>query len=533
MHPAYRHRRDIVNRHLLRSLAVAAIALAACAPAAPSAPVGGANPNPAPVVDQTVVVATSNLSGPLDPNANLPVNRMYDMFDNVVMLDVKTGDTLPAVATSWKVVNPTTWQLVVRPDMTFHDGTKLTARDVKFTFDRSLDPNLKLALGTRLTTVDRVELVDDLTLNVYTKAPDPILLRRLTTMSVVPEAYVKRVGDAEFALKPVGSGPFRFKEFVPNDRLVLTGYAEHAFRKPKLRELTIRAVPEASARVNGLLTGEVHLAYFIPNDQYDRIRERGMAAQVTNFGTSIGFWMDTVRGDSPVDTPLVDKRVRQAINYAVDKESIAKQIFRGLTQPEAQLAQPVTFGYDPSLKPYPYDPAKARALLAEAGYANGFKIKAETTVAIAEFVPIGLLMQQNLRDIGIELDFVAMTDQAAWTDKVYGRQPRADLFGIPLQNSPAMDLEFSIGWFWSKQPPPTRHYNNPEFDRYYEPSRTEMDPQKRRQLLQRASAVLLEDPAWLFLVPSASIRAYDPKKVDLGQLGGDGGVRFDQISRVG
>jgi ABC-type transport system substrate-binding protein len=96
-----------------------------------------------------------------------------------------------------------------------------------------------------------------------------------------------------------------------------------------------------------------------------------------------------------------------------------------------------------------------------------------------------------------------------------------------------MDLEFSIGWFWSKQPPPTRHYNNPEFDRYYEPSRTEMDPQKRRQLLQRASAVLLEDPAWLFLVPSASIRAYDPKKVDLGQLGGDGGVRFDQISRVG
>ncbi|MCS6800473.1 MAG: ABC transporter substrate-binding protein [Chloroflexota bacterium] len=521
-----------MGRLVAQGMIAVALLLAGCAPSAPASPAGRA-PDAASAVDQTLVVATSTLSGPLDPNANLPVNRMYDMFDNVVMLDVRTGDPLPAIATSWRVLNPTTWQLVIRPDLTFHDGTRLTARDVKFTFDRSMDPSLRLALGTRLTTVDRVELVDDLTLNVITKAPDPILLRRLTTMSVVPEHYISRVGNEQFALSPVGSGPFRFKEFVPNDRLVLTGYPDHPFRKPKLRELTIRAIPEASARVNGLLTGEVHLAYFIPIDQYDRIRERGMAAQVTNFGTSLGFWMDTVSGDRPVDSPLADKRVRQAINYAVDKESIAKQIFRGLTQPEAQLAQPVTFGYDPTLKPYPYDPAKARALLAEAGYANGFKLRAETTVAIAEFVPIGLLIQQNLRDIGIDLEFIPMTDQAAWTDKVYGRQPRADLFGIPLQNSPAMDLDFSISWFWSKQPPATRHYNNPEFDRYYEPSRTEMDPEKRRQLLQRASAVLLEDPAWLFLVPSATVRGYDPKKVDLGTLGGDGGIRFDQVSRIG
>lgn len=503
----------------------------ACAPTTPVAPGSGVSDRTAPI-EQVAVVATSTLSGPLDPNANLPVNRLYDMFDNVVMLDVKTGEPLPAIATAWKVLNPTTWQLTIRSDLTFHDGTKLTARDVKFTFDRSLDPSLRLALGTRLTTVDRVEVIDDATVNVITKAPDPILLRRLTTMSVVPESYVTRVGNEQFALNPIGTGPFKFKEFVPNDRLVLTGYADHAFRKPKLRELIIRAIPEASARVNGLLTGEVHLAYFIPIDQHDRLRDRGMAAQVSNFGTSIGFWMDTVSGDRPVESPLADKRVRQAINYAVDKESIAKQIFRGLTQPEAQLAQPVTFGYDPSLKPYPYDPTKARSLLAEAGYANGFKIKAETTVAIAEFVPIGLLIQQNLRDVGIDLDFVPMTDQAAWTDKVYGRQPRADLFGIPLQNSPAMDLDFSIGWFWSKQPPATRHYNNPEFDRYYEPSRTEMDPEKRRQLLQKASAVLLEDPAWLFLVPSATVRGYDPKKIDLGTLGGDGGIRFDQVSRI-
>src|SRR5262249_3595735 len=146
----------------------------------------------------------------------------------------------------------------------------------------------------------------------------------------------------QFGVAPIGSGPFKVKEWKPNDSLSLVAFDEHPFRKPILRELTIKYVPEASARVAGLKTGGLDQTNSIPLHQVDGLQALGMTINNSSAGASYGFSIDPVLNDKPIDAPTVNLKVRQAINYAVDKESIAKNVFRGQTKPEAQLAQEPT-----------------------------------------------------------------------------------------------------------------------------------------------------------------------------------------------
>jgi peptide/nickel transport system substrate-binding protein len=320
------------------------------------------------------------------------------------------------------------------------------------------------------------------------------------------------VGSTEFGVKPIGSGPFKLKEWVPGDHITLEAFDEHPFRKPILREVTIRQIPDNSARLAGLRTGTLDIINGVPLDQSDQLKADGFDLAVLTAGSTLGYVMDTVMNDQPTTAPTIDKRVRQAINYAVDKDAIAKQIYKGLTVPSGQPLQAATFGYNPNVKPYDYDPAKAKALLAEAGYSNGLKLTLETHVATPEAQPVALLIQQNLKDVGIDLNVQLLTDLAVWRDKLYDpTKQRAPLFFSSFSNSPAMDADLSLTWFWSKNP--TRNYNDPEFDRLYEASRTEMDPAKRLDLLQQATARLHEEAPYLWIVESPVVVAFAPKKI--------------------
>jgi peptide/nickel transport system substrate-binding protein len=195
------------------------------------------------------------------------------------------------------------------------------------------------------------------------------------------------------------------------------------------------------------------------------------------------------------------------------------------------LAQEVTFGYNPNVKPYPYDPAKAKQLLAEAGYASGFKTKMETATVLAEIQPMALLVQQNLKDVGIEVE-IATLETAVWRDKFYNLQPRAPIYFIPLNNSPFWDADASLNWFWSKNTS-NRHYNNPAFDAAYEASRVEIDVNKRRDALQRAIAVMSEDPPFLWMVSSAGASAFNPKKLKGFVPGAVEEPRYDLLEKIG
>jgi peptide/nickel transport system substrate-binding protein len=510
---------------------VSLLALVACTPSPPPAPASGVATTQ-PAVEQTATIGMSSLANTLDPHAQLGVNgRRYDLYDCLVLPDPK-GEPQPAIATAWKTLDDNTWQFTIRSDMKWHDGTPLTAGDVKFSFDRALDPARKLVASSRLTTIDSVSVGDPTTILIKTKAPDPVMLRRLAQFSIVPQAYLDRVGDQVFANKPVGSGPFQLKEWVPGDHITLTAFSEHPFRKPILKEFTIKQIPAASARVAGLQTGALDYANAIPLDQVDLLKNAGFETVVATAGVSIGYFMDTVHNDQPIGSPTADRRIRLAINYAVDKDTIAKQIYHGYTKPEGQLAQSETFGYDPNISPFPYDPAKAKQLLADAGYANGFKVIMESGVSTPELQPMALAVQQNLRDVGIDVEIQVLADSGVMRDKFYNIQPRAPLFAIPLNNSPFMDADASINWFWSKNVS-NRHYNNPDFDRVYEASRSELDTAKRRTLLQQALGILHDDPPFLYVVSSAQSDLYAPKRLKGASIGVESELRFDKLEKIG
>jgi peptide/nickel transport system substrate-binding protein len=511
-------------RRVVAGIALVGLLGAACAPAPPQqtpstggvAPVATAASKPF-----ALRIGSSASTSALDPHASIGNNpRWNGLFETLVAQD-ETGKLIPSLSTSWKSLNPTTWQFSLAPGRKFSNGEPLTIQDVKFSYDRALNPDNKLGILTRLLTVDKTEVVDNQTFNVITKAPDPLLVKRVALVVILSKAHVEKLTPGEVALKPLGSGPYMLKEFVPNDHWTLVPNP-HAPVQPFASEVTIKAVPELAARVAGLRTGDLDIITTVSMDQADSLKSAGY--QIVNFnqGRSQGAFLFTTQQDQPTSNKLV----RQAMNYAVDKEAMAKTIFKGYTKPEAgQVLQATTVGYNPNVKAYPYDPEKAKQLLAQAGYANGIKIKADLSAFIVESQATWLFVQSQWRAVGIDADLNFITDTGQFLDRWYGRAQRGQLLSVTLLNSPAMDADFALTWFKGSLSDSERRYNNPAFDEAYTASLTELNEQRRSELLQRAVAAMHEDPPYLFLIEGFDLWAAHGDLIDVR-------ARGDQDPRV-
>ncbi|GIW11115.1 MAG: diguanylate phosphodiesterase [Dehalococcoidia bacterium] len=509
----------------------AAVILSACAPAAQ--PGGQTAPAPAPPKEQKLVIGQASITPQMHPYISICcTQRRYDVFD-MVLHQKDDGSVEPGAATAWKTLNDTTWQFTIRQDMKFHDGTPMRVEDVVFSIKRAADISFKYAITSRLDVIQDAVTVDPQTINVITSRPDGLLLKRMAMVSILPQAYLERVGDAEFGNKPIGTGPFRLVEFVPDTRIVVQAVPEHPFRKAQgVTQVTIRNIPEASARVAGLKSGELDMADTIPIDQADALKAAGFQVIVIDSGNSTGYWMDTVIGRQPKTGPMASTLVRQALNYALDKEAIAKNIYKGYTKPEqGQFVQPETFGFNPNLKPYPYDPAKARQLLAQAGYPNGFKVTLASLQISQEVNATNLFIQDQFRQIGVEVEIQPIGEYAVFRDYFYGVRQRTDLFAPGLINTPALDADFALVWFCTCQQDPGRwHYNNPEFDRVYMASQVEINEAKRRELLQRALEILHHDPPYLFVVQGTRLVVSNPKVKGVTRRAADIEQRYERLS---
>ncbi|MFN8534156.1 MAG: ABC transporter substrate-binding protein [Dehalococcoidia bacterium] len=500
---------------------------AACAPSPTPVATGGVAP-PAPAVPQNFVYATTQLPPTMDPAVVLGGVRRMDQFETLTVQDPTGKTTTGQLAKEWKLINDTTWEFTLREGSKFHDGSPVTAADVAFSANRALDPARRFTIISRIPSVTNSEATGPLTVRFTTRVADPILDKRLASLAILPKALVESQGEETFFKNPVGSGPFRFKEFVPDDRLTVTGWKDHPFRKPKLDTLTLKNVPEAAQRLNGLRAGEVDYATGLPLDQYERLKGEGFQIEVRNAGYSGSWGLDALK-----DSPLRDKRVRWAINYAIDKEAISKNIYAGLSPVEkGQVTQPEAFGFDPTLKPYDYDPAKAKALLAEAGYSNGFDIVADVWMASSEIQRLALFLQQQLRDIGIRVEIAGYPDVATFLDKGNGTKPRAPMYNGGPAIIPAMDAEQALTAYISTQPDPRRRLINAEFDAAIAAASKEMDKAKREKYLQDAAKILREEAPILFLVQQAGINGWSPKVKGLTPRIPDD-VLFETVEKIG
>jgi peptide/nickel transport system substrate-binding protein len=442
----------------------------------------------------TLVIGQSSDISKFDPHMSTTVNDIavtFNLFDNLLSRH-RDGKLYPALATEWKLVNPTTWQFKLRPNVKFHNGDPLTSADVKFSYERSYDPKARTNVVSVLSTIDRIETPDPLTVTIITKKPDPLLAARTAYYAgqIMPKAYFEKVGADEFNAKPIGTGPVKFTSWVKDDRLVLDANKDYWGGKIEVDQIIFRPLPELSARLAALLKGEVDLITKIPPDQADRV--------ATGPNTKIegvlygGLYALAVCSQKP---PLDSKPFRQAMSLAINRELIVKELWRGQAAVPNSVVVKGDNHWDPTLPPLPYDPDKAKRLLKEANY-KGEELTLET--------PIGFLVMDRemseviiamWKDVGIN----AKMEQLEYS--VYLQKIREKNFKGVRWTDPTSAYNDPDGMMWrhlAQGGPNAYWFRNPRFDELGEAARYSVDEKFRGEAYKEMARIELE---FLPLIP--------------------------------
>ncbi len=465
--------------------------LAGAAWVAPGTPALAGQAPPAGTLRIGIGVIPANPDPAFDTTA-LSQFAYNQIFDALAVADER-GHLKPALATSWKVLDDkVTWQFKLRQGVKFHNGEEFDAEAVKFNIERHADPKTRSSWFARVAQVARVDVVDKHTVNVVTKRPWAILLKDLLVISMVPPKYYQQVGMDGFSRAPAGTGPFKFKAFDKLSHFAMVA-AEQSWRgAPRVAEVVLRRLPEPATRVAALESGEVEAAVDVPAEDVDRLKAKGLLLKGVNVaGPNLLILRTTV------DSPLKDRRVRQAMNYAVDKEAIVRYILRRYGRVlDGQMVGPDGFGYNAALKPYPHDVERAKKLLAEAGYPNGFEIKFEGTegrypkdkefeeAIVAQMAKAGIRLNLQIVDANVFI-------------KNYVNGILGPVFIIGQQYLPSMDLNQGLPNFRSAAS--HKQLASKEYDALYEAQASELDPDKRLKLLHQLSAWFREEAPVVFL----------------------------------
>ncbi|GIW05945.1 MAG: ABC transporter substrate-binding protein [Dehalococcoidia bacterium] len=517
----------------LTSVVLLTALLAACAPA--QAPATGAPAQPAArrSANQSLKIAQLGMPATLSPeSSNSYIAVYWSMYDPPMTLNEKL-EVVPWAAERWSQVNPTTWRITLRRDLVFSNGDKLTADDLEFTGKLMLETRTPQI--TQFGNLTEVKKVDEYSVDFVTKIPDASILPAMGFLWIMPKAYYNAVGKNGFAAKPVGSGPYELVDFRSADIAVFRKRtAEHAFRRPQPAELIFRSITEQTQMIAGLKTGELDvLIGQISPDRIETLTQQ--EAVVLSKLAAVTSAVFSQTENQARNTPLTDRRVRLALNYAVDKETIAKTIYRGWAKPTGQLSVPDSPSWDPTVQPFPYDPALAKRLLAEAGYPNGFKLPVGIEfTALTGNIQMITAVQGYLRDVGVDAP-VTEYELGQFLDKFYGRagQTKGDIFvtGTGDGNGFATTI---YGYYTCNKP--LVWWCNPDFDRFMEQAVGEPDIQKRGALLRRAIATLRDDVGLLFLFLTPTFIIHRPTIQGWTWGGSDWGstgfYNFDRAYRV-
>jgi peptide/nickel transport system substrate-binding protein len=320
----------------------------------------------------TVVIAQGVDPSTLDPQNHFETpafNVLLNIYETLLVRNDEMKLT-PLLATSWKLINNTTWEFTLRKGVKFHNGEDFNAAAVKFSLERITDKKNKLKQTTLVGIIDRVDIIDDHTVRVITTKPYPYLDAQLAHIgAMMPPKYTQEKGPSYIALHPVGTGPYRFVRWVKDDQLTLEANDRYWGGVPRIKKVVFRPIPEATTRVAALQTQEADLIVNIP-PHLARLMDWKGRSSVAKVPSSRVIFMafDTIHGG-----PVADKRVRQAIAQAIDVDKIIKNVLEGNGIRLGSLFTKYHFGYDPSIRPYPFNPEAAKKLLAEAG-AQGFDL---------------------------------------------------------------------------------------------------------------------------------------------------------------
>lgn len=357
----------------LALLAVVALLVAACT-------AGGGEAGNQGDADSTVTIAVADEPATLDEAAGstAEINIAENIFDSLADRNQKDGSPTPQLAKRWEVSDDQlSWTFFLRKGVKFTNGEPFNADAVKFSIERFLAEDFTTSFAPYFSAMDNIEVVDDYTVKFNLKKPNPVFAQTLPWHSlVVPPAYTKKVGNEKFGEAPIGTGPYKLKEWRRGDRLVLEANEDYFAGAPSIKTVIFRFIQDPSARTAALLSGDVDIASPISIEQVDQV-ENSEGVSIKTPKLSIFRDRLMLRPDKK---PFNDVRVRQAMNYAIDREAIVKNVLGGYGKVTNGPIVEGEFGWRPELEEYgyEYDPAKAKQLLTEAGYPNGFQVTFDT-----------------------------------------------------------------------------------------------------------------------------------------------------------
>ncbi len=438
-------------------------------------------------------------------------NIVRFMVESLFTIDVD-GSVKPLLAESYEVSTDGKEYLIkLRKNVRFQDGTPFNATAVKLTFERLLDPNVNVPARAYYKIIQKVEVIDTYTVKFILKEPyAPFITVLAFTQSGIlsPKAVFELGSKISTAPQNVGTGPYKFKEWVKGDRIVLVRNDNYWNGTPYFSELVFKVVPDAQTRIAMLLAGDLDLIIQPPATDVNILRQRSDVKVVSVASNRVMFiGINTQWG------PFKDVRVRRALNYAVDKEAIVKNVLFGLGQVMDSVLPTYSLGYV-KLGPYTYDPAKAKELLKEAGYPNGFKVTLVTPSGRYLFdKQVAEAIAQDLRKIGLEVE-VRTYDWPTYVSILLAPLNKTELQLFLLGWSPGSpDPHFYLYQrFHSTQITPNGFnnffYANAEVDKLLDEGVKVMDFNLRVEIYRNVSKLIWEDAPNIFLYIQYFVVAY-------------------------
>ena len=428
------------------------------------------------------------------------------IFDCLIRFD-QSGAIAPGLATRWENPNPTTWRFHLRNDAKFFSGAPVDAAAIVKTIE-ILKSHPEYPITADTMTIARVVAIDAQTVEIVTAVPDAILPRRLALVRIVDPAIWEALGPDGFARTPGGSGPYQPSNWGQTGGTIVLKANASSWRAPKsVSQLDVTILKDATTRVQALLSGQVDVALSLNPDDISPLQTEGFGIYVSKNG-QVQVW--ALPNLLKPNSPLNDVRVRQAMNYAVDKAQMATTLLSGIADPASQGGTPNAFGYNSDIKPYSYDPERSRKLLKEAGYPQGFSMIADVVVGLGPAdTQIHQKAASDLGNVGIRVE-LRTTPYTARPGKFYGGLwGDADAFSTTWNSGLYRDVIRSAADFACTKPNP--FFCDEEITALVTHSQTLMDPKQREQTLKRIMQLNHEKASSLWLVEYNTIIGLAPR----------------------
>ena len=435
----------------------------------------------------------------LDPHVQWDTDSYHvyrNIFDNLVTRN-PDGKIVPQIAKAWRYESDTVLVLDIRTDVKFHDGTPLTVDDVVWSVQRITDPAFKSPQLSQFNSIVKAEASGPDRVRLTTSSPYPALLAQLVKLSIVPHAYVQKVGNEKFNIEPMGSGPYRFVGWQKGVRVTLTANDGYWRGRPPFKTVTFQVVPDTATRIANLKTGRSDIIRQLNPDDAASLKGESRL-QILSIPTErTGYlFINALYG------PTKDVRVRRAIAHAINRQLLVDALLGGYGRPVSILLTPANFGYVEGLKGYPFDPPRARQLLKEAG-AEGAEISFYTSPAYDQRLVQAI--QQMLQEVSLKVA-ISQTDQPTFLKRRQGKPEEAGSISLGRWSCACQDADgvifplFQSQSLWAK-------YANPAFDDAVTRARQTLKEEDRLKHYREAFAILEQDVPGIGLYQDFAIYA--------------------------